>query len=48
MAKSNKSRFAIMGMLALAPKSSGYDIKKLMEGSTQYFWKESYGSIYPV
>ncbi len=48
MAKSNKSRFAIMGMLATAPKSSGYDIKKLMEGSTQYFWKESYSSIYPV
>ena len=48
MAKSNKSRFAIMGMLALVPKSSGYDIKKLMEGSTQYFWKESYSSIYPV
>lgn len=48
MAKSNKSRFAIMGMLALAPKSSGYDIKKLMEGSTQYFWKETYSSIYPV
>lgn len=48
MAKSNKSKFAIMGMLALAPKSSGYDIKKLMEGSTQYFWKESFSSIYPV
>ncbi len=48
MAKSNKSRFAIMGMLAVAPKSSGYDIKKLMEGSTQYFWKETYSSIYPV
>jgi PadR family transcriptional regulator, regulatory protein AphA len=48
MAKSNKSKFAIMGMLALVPKSSGYDIKKLMEGSTQYFWKESFSSIYPV
>lgn len=48
MAKSNKSRFAIMGMLALNPKSSGYDIKKLMEQSTQYFWKESFSSIYPV
>lgn len=48
MAKSNKSKYAIMGMLALAPKSSGYDIKKLMEASTQYFWKESYSSIYPV
>lgn len=48
MAKSNKSKFAIMGMLAIAPKSSGYDIKKLMDGSTQYFWKETYSSIYPV
>lgn len=48
MAKSSKSKFAILGMLALVPKSSGYDIKKLMEESTQYFWKESYGSIYPV
>ncbi len=48
MAKSNKSRYAIMGMIAIAPKSSGYDIKKLMEESTQYFWKETYSSIYPT
>lgn len=48
MAKSNKSKFAVMGMLALVPKSSGYDIKKMMEGSTEYFWKETYSSIYPV
>lgn len=48
MGKSCKSRFAIMGMLALAPRSSGYDIKKKMEGSTHYFWKESYSSIYPA
>ena len=37
-----------MGMLAIAPKSSGYDIKKMMEKSTQYFWKETFSSIYPV
>lgn len=48
MAKTTKSRYAILGMLALAPNSSGYDIKKLMEGSTQYFWKETFSSIYPV
>jgi DNA-binding PadR family transcriptional regulator len=48
MAKSNKSRYAILGMLRLVPNSSGYDIKKLMESSTQHFWKESYSSIYPV
>lgn len=48
MPKSNKSRFAILGILAIAPNSSGYDIKKLMESSTQYFWKETFSSIYPV
>lgn len=45
MAQSSKGKFAIMEVLALAPKSSGYDIKKLMEESTQYFWKESCTSI---
>lgn len=48
MAKSNKSRYAILGMLTLIPNSSGYDIKKLMESSIQYFWKETFSSIYPV
>lgn len=48
MAKSNKSRYAILGMLTLIPNSSGYDIKKLMESSTQHFWKETFSSIYPV
>ncbi len=48
MAKSGKSQFAILGMLALLKKSSGYDLKKHMEASTQYFWKETFSSIYPV
>jgi PadR family transcriptional regulator AphA len=48
MAKSSKSQFAILGMLAILKKSSGYDLKKHMESSTQYFWKETFSSIYPV
>lgn len=48
MAKSNKSQYAILGMLALLKKSSGYDLKKNMESTTQYFWKETFSSIYPV
>jgi DNA-binding PadR family transcriptional regulator len=48
MAKSGKSQFAILGMLAILKKSSGYDLKKRMESSTQYFWKETFSSIYPV
>jgi DNA-binding PadR family transcriptional regulator len=47
MARANKSRYAILGMLALEP-ASGYQIKKLMEQSTSNFWGESYGQIYPI
>lgn len=47
MAKENKSRYAIMGMLAFEPLS-GYGIKKRMEESTSNFWSESYGQIYPL
>lgn len=48
MPKNGKSQFAILGMLALLKKSSGYDLKKHMEASTEYFWKEGFSSIYPV
>jgi len=48
MAKKGKSQFAILGMLALLKKSTGYDLKKHMESSTQYFWKETFSSIYPM
>jgi len=48
MAKTGKSQFAILGMLALLKESSGYDLKKHMEASTEYFWKETFSSIYPV
>lgn len=47
MGKGNKSRYAILGMLALEP-ASGYQIKKMMEESTSNFWSESYGQIYPI
>ncbi len=47
MAKENKSKYAILGILSIQP-GSGYDIKKLMEQSTINFWNESYGQIYPI
>jgi DNA-binding PadR family transcriptional regulator len=47
MAKNGKSQFAILGMIGLLKKCSGYDLKKHMEESTQYFWKETFSSIYP-
>jgi DNA-binding PadR family transcriptional regulator len=45
--KEGKSKYAILGMLSIAPMS-GYDIKKEVEQSISNFWTESYGQIYPV
>jgi len=47
MAKINKTRYAILGVLSLAP-GSGYDIKKFCDFSISHFWNENYGHIYPV
>ncbi|GCE30170.1 hypothetical protein KDA_56540 [Dictyobacter alpinus] len=47
MAKENKSRYALLGMLSLM-SGSGYDIKKAIEYSVGNFWNESYPQIYPM
>lgn len=47
MAKLNATRYALLGMLSLKP-GSGYDIKKRMSVSTNHFWSESDGAIYPI
>lgn len=48
MAKANKSRYAVLGILVNAPGSSGYDVQAIMKRSTDFFWKETFSSIYPV
>ncbi|MCP5058617.1 MAG: PadR family transcriptional regulator [bacterium] len=47
MAGPNRTHFAILGFLTLGPMS-GYDIKKLVEESTENFWSESFGQLYPA
>lgn len=47
MSRSNKSQFAVLGILGRGPRS-GYDIKKLTDRSTRYFWSENYGNLYPT
>ncbi len=47
MAKENRSKYAILGLLSWGPMS-GYDIKKAVEQSISNFWNESYGQIYPI
>lgn len=47
MNRLNKTKYALLGMLSLEPMS-GYDIKKALNASTQHFWQESDGQIYPI
>ncbi len=47
MATSNRTTYAILGFLTHRPMS-GYDIKQQIEGSTENFWSESFGQIYPI
>ncbi|OQX29375.1 MAG: hypothetical protein B0D92_04080 [Spirochaeta sp. LUC14_002_19_P3] len=47
MSRENKSQYAILGILADAPRS-GYEIKKLCDQFLSFFWNENYGNIYPA
>ena len=45
--RASRTKYIVLGVLTLGPKS-GYDIKKFIERSVGYFWRESYGQIYPT
>lgn len=47
MNRSHKTKYALLGMLSQRPMS-GYDIKKALQTSTNFFWQESDGQIYPA
>ncbi len=47
MARRSRTRYTVLGVLTLGPKS-GYGIKKFIERSIGNFWRESYGQIYPT
>jgi len=47
MSRSNKTEYALLGLLSLEPMS-GYDMKAFITRSIGYFWQESYGQIYPA
>jgi PadR family transcriptional regulator, regulatory protein AphA len=36
----------ILGLLKFAPRT-GYDVKRVTDVSTRFFWRASYGQIYP-
>lgn len=47
MANDNKIKQVILGLLN-HENLTGYEIKKQIDGSLHYFWKGSFGSIYPT
>lgn len=47
MTMTNKTRYAILGMLSIAPMS-GYKMRQIMQQSTANFWSESDGQLYPT
>ena len=47
MARTNKTQFAILGCLSIKPMSA-YDMKQFMARSTNYFWAEREGQLYPT
>ena len=47
MSKTRKIDMVILGLLE-HENLTGYDIKKQIDGSINFFWKASFGSIYPA
>lgn len=47
MARVNRSRYAVLGMLSLGD-GSGYEVRRRLEERVAPFWQESYGQIYPL
>lgn len=42
-----QSYYGLMAVLTLGPQT-GYDIRKVLDGPEIFYWKESYGNIYPM
>jgi DNA-binding PadR family transcriptional regulator len=46
MSRLSATARVILGLLKLGPRT-GYDVKRVTDFSTRYFWRASYGQIYP-
>jgi PadR family transcriptional regulator AphA len=46
MSRLSSTARVILGLLKWQPRT-GYDIKRVTDVSTRYFWRASYGQIYP-
>lgn len=44
----NQTGYVILGILAIHPYQSGYEIRKTIQQTVGFFWGESFGQIYPT
>ena len=47
MPSENKTRYAVLGLLNMAPMT-GYQMRKVYESSLGHFWSESYSHLYAI
>jgi PadR family transcriptional regulator AphA len=43
-----QTAYVILGVLAIHPHQSGYEIRRTIQQSVGFFWGESFGQIYPT
>lgn len=46
--ENKQTAYVILGILAIHPHQSGYELRKTVQQSVGFFWGESYGQIYPA
>ena len=46
--KLKPTAYVILGILAIHPNQSGYEIRKTVQQTVGFFWGESFGQIYPT
>lgn len=46
-AQMNNTSWIVLGLLRVSGDKTGYELKQLIDRTTQYFWPASYGRIYP-
>jgi DNA-binding PadR family transcriptional regulator len=46
--KKNQTSYVILGILAIHPNQSGYEIRQTIQQTVGFFWNESYGQLYPT
>jgi DNA-binding PadR family transcriptional regulator len=44
----NQTTYVILGILAIHPHQSGYEIRQTIQQTVGFFWGESFGQIYPA